>query len=95
MADAPKPVVKHEPPKDLPLQAQTQKYQGRAKRTPDDQAAYFYNLRAMHILFFVSSLALLACVVGMMWQDWDRSWKDYQRSYAAMDLARRHLMGAA
>ena len=93
MADAakpgsPPPVTAHAPPKELPLQAQTQKYQGRPKRTPDDQAEYFYNIRSTHIVFFVSSLALLASVVGMMYQDWDRTWKRYQGTFASMDLAR-------
>ncbi len=87
MADAKAPAT-YEAPKELPLQAQTQKFAGRAKRTPEDQAEFFYSLRGMHILFFVSSLIMLLSLVWTMIQDWDRPWKKYQYAFKSMELAR-------
>ena len=93
MADAPK--VEHKPPEVLPLQQQTQKNVGRPKRTPDDQAEYFYNQPKMHRLMFISSFLLLFSLVLMFADDFwgvtpskNRHWKDYQATFQSMELAR-------
>jgi hypothetical protein len=93
MANAPqaKPPV----PAELPYGAQTQKTLGKAKRAPDDQAEYFYNKRKMHILFFLSSAALLISCVLMFWDDYagatafyNRDWKHFQRAYEHLDFGK-------
>ena len=94
MADAPK--LEHKPPPAvLPQQAQAQKNVGRPKRTPDDQAEYFYNQRKMHRLMFISSFLLLFSLVLMFWDDYwgvtpakNRDWKNYQKVYMSAELAR-------
>lgn len=90
MADAP-PTE----PKELPQQAQTQKNVGRPKRTPDNQAEYFYDLRSMHLVFFVSSLALFVSLVWMFYDDFkgatgqaERRWKEIQKGWMDIELAR-------
>jgi len=95
MADAKPAAEKHEPPRELPYGAQTQKTLGKAKRSPDDQAEYFYNIRNTHILFFVSSFAMLVSLVLMFVDDYagvtpqaNREWKQYQKTYAQMDFAK-------
>ena len=82
MADAPKPApkpdAKYEPPKELPQAAAVQKFQGRPKRQPVEQAEYFYNVKGTHIAFFLSSLGMLISFLMMFHKDVDRPWKPYQ-----------------
>ena len=75
--------------------AQVQKTLGKAKRSPDDQAEFFYNLRNTHIVFFLSSLGLLFSCVIMVWDDsfgatkgFNRDWKIYQRTYGQLDFGK-------
>src|SRR5687767_4375138 len=92
----PDPVkVEHKPPEVLPQHAQAQKNVGRAKRTPDDQAEYFYNQKSMHRLMFFSSFFLLFSLVLMFVDDYwgvtaskNRHWKEYQGAYSSMELTR-------
>jgi mono/diheme cytochrome c family protein len=89
MADAAKPEAKpakYEPPKELDAKASVQKFMGRAKRQPVDQAEYFYNLRATHIVMFVSSALMLWSFVWMFKKDYVRDWKDYQGTYQALEF---------
>ena len=94
MADTPK--LEHKPPPAvLPQQAQAQKNVGRSKRTPDDQAEYFYDQKNMHRLMFFSSFFLLVSLVLMFVDDYwgvtaykNRDWKDYQSTFASMELTR-------
>ncbi|MBI4563909.1 MAG: c-type cytochrome [Planctomycetes bacterium] len=93
MAEAPK--VEHKPPAELPAQAQTQKNLGRPKRTPDEQAEYFYNLNRSHMVFFGASVLLLFSFALMIWDDYrgvlpvkNRDWKEYQKTFQKMELAR-------
>ena len=94
MADAPK--LEHKPPPAvLPQQAQAQKNVGRAKRTPEDQAEYFYNQKNMHRLMFFSSFFLLFSLVLMFVDDYkgvtpikNRDWKDFQIAFGSMELTR-------
>ncbi|MBI2933794.1 MAG: c-type cytochrome [Planctomycetes bacterium] len=96
MVDAKQPIVsKYQAPSELPGAAQTQKTLGKRKRSPDDQAEYFYNIRHMHILFFFASAALVVALVLMFWDDYkgvtrqaNRDWKDVQRTFAALDFAK-------
>jgi len=89
MADAPKPdakAAKYEPPKELDGKAAVQKFQGRPKRQPVDQAEYFYSVKGTHIAFFVSSVGLLISFLMMFHKDYDRPWKPYQTQFAQMDF---------
>lgn len=85
MAEA-KPPAKYEPPKELPQAAAVQKFQGRPKRQPVDQAEYFYQVKTMHIVMAISSLALLLGYFLMFRKDYDRNWKVYQQQFADMDF---------
>src|SRR5687768_177319 len=85
MAEA-KPPAKYEPPKDLPQAAAVQKFAGRPKRQPVDQAEYFYNVKTMHIVMFASSLALVLGYFLMFRKDHERGWKEYQDQFARMDF---------
>jgi cbb3-type cytochrome oxidase cytochrome c subunit/cytochrome c551/c552 len=90
MADAPKPPpkpeAKYEPPKELPQAAAVQKFQGRPKRQPVEQAEYFYTVKGTHIAFFLSSLGMLISFIMMFHKDVDRPWKPYQTQFAEMDF---------
>jgi cytochrome c551/c552 len=90
MADAAKPdaakAAKYEPPKELEPKAAVQKFMGRPKRQPAEQAEYFYNVKATHIVFFVSSLLMLAGLVAMFWKDYDRPWKPYQQAFLDLEF---------
>jgi len=41
----------------------------------------YYNLKRLHLVFAVSSIALLAATVWLVWADHAREWKVYQRAY--------------
>src|ERR1051325_8057053 len=90
MADAPKPApkpeAKYEPPKELEQRAAVQKFQGRPKRQPVEQAEYFYNVKGTHIAFFVASGAMLVSFLMMFHNDVDGPWKPYQTQFAEMDF---------
>ena len=89
MADAPKPdakVTKYEPPKELEQKAAVQKFQGRPKRQPVEQAEYFYSVKGTHIAFFVASLGMLISFLMMFHKDYARPWKPYQTEFAQMDF---------
>ncbi|HEU4339539.1 MAG TPA: c-type cytochrome [Planctomycetota bacterium] len=94
MAETPKVELKA-PPAVLPQQAQAQKNVGRSKRTPDDQAEYFYNQKNMHRLMFFSSFFLLFSLVLMFVDDYwgvtpakNRHWKEYQSTFSSMELTK-------
>jgi cbb3-type cytochrome oxidase cytochrome c subunit len=90
MADAPKPApkpeAKYEPPKELDGKASVQKFQGRPKRQPVEQAEYFYNVKGTHIAFFISSLGMLIAFLMMFHKDDARPWKPYQTQFFEMDF---------
>src|ERR1041384_6901538 len=89
MADAPKPGAKdakYEPPKELEQKAAVQKFQGRPKRQPVEQAEYFYNVKGTHVAFFVASAGMLISFLMMFHKDVDRPWKPYQVQFAQMDF---------
>ena len=41
----------------------------------------FFNIKRLHVLFAVSSMALLAVTIWMLAADHLREWKVYQRTY--------------
>src|SRR5579862_5113848 len=89
MADAPKPdakQAKYEPPKELEQKAAVQKFQGRPKRQPVEQAEYFYNVKGTHIAFFLASVGMLISFLMMFHKDYARPWKPYQSEFAQMDF---------
>ncbi len=90
MADAPKPApkpeAKYEPPKELEQKAAVQKFQGRPKRQPVEQAEYFYNVKGTHIAFFLASGAMLVSFLMMFAKDDLRPWKPYQKEFMGMDF---------
>jgi cbb3-type cytochrome oxidase cytochrome c subunit len=89
MADAPKPDAKqapYVPPKELEQKAAVQKFQGRPKRQPVEQAEYFYSVKGTHIAFFVASVGLLVSFLMMFHKDYARPWKPYQVGFAQMDF---------
>src|SRR5947207_8785237 len=83
---APKPEAKYEPPKDLAQAAAVQKFQGRPKRQPVEQAEYFYSVKGTHIAFFIASLGMLISFLMMFDKDYRRPWKPYQTEFAQMDF---------
>lgn len=99
MADAPKPdakpdakpPIKYEPPKELEQKAAVQKFQGRPKRQPVDQAEYFYSVKGTHIAFFVASVGMLVSFLMMFHKDYARPWKPYQTQFAQMDFEKLWL----
>ena len=47
-------------------------------RSSDDT---YYNLKRLHVVFLIASLALLAVTVWMLTADHRRPWKGYQRTF--------------
>src|SRR5262245_34299650 len=87
--------VEHKTPAVLPQHAQAQKNVGRPKRTPDEQAEYFYNQKNVHRLMFFSSFFLLFSLVLMFVDDYwgvtpakNRHWKEYQATFSSMELVK-------
>lgn len=50
------------------------------------QEKTFYNIQRLHWIFAFTSLLLLATTLGMLIQDHYRSWKQYQRRAAEIDI---------
>ena len=44
-----------------------------------------YNIDFLNVVFAASSLFLFVTVVWMVWDDFDREWKDYQRRFVALE----------
>ena len=90
MADAAKPdpkaPAKYEPPKELEQKAAVQKFQGRPKRQPVEQAEYFYSVKGTHIAFFAASMAMLVSFLMMFHKDDARPWKPYQIQFSEIDF---------
>ena len=45
-----------------------------------------YNIDFLNVVFAVSSLFVLFSTVWMVWDDYDRDWKNYQRDFAALEM---------
>src|SRR4051812_5555997 len=45
-----------------------------------------YNIDFLNVVFAASSVFLLLSVVWMVWDDYDRDWKNTQRRFAQLDL---------
>ena len=53
--------------------------------------------QALHLVFAVSSVAMLATTVWMFWDDYNRPYKKEQRAFRAVEeeLAKRAILTAA
>jgi mono/diheme cytochrome c family protein len=47
---------------------------------------HYYNIDFLNVVFAVSSLALFFSSLWMVWHDYDREWKNYQRRFAQLEL---------
>ena len=45
-----------------------------------------YNIDFLNVVFAVSSLFVLFTTVWMVWDDYDRDWKNYQRQFTRLEL---------
>ena len=45
-----------------------------------------YNIDFLNVVFAVSSLFVLFATVWMVWDDYDREWKNYQRDFTALEM---------
>ncbi len=50
--------------------------------------AYVYRIGRVNVIFALSSVLLLVFFVWMIWQDYDREWKRYQREANRLEIAR-------
>lgn len=69
-------------------QEHTKKPMGKPKKGPIEMAEYFYNQKKLFIVFCLSSIGLVACLLMMQYQDWKREWKDYQRTFKEIERER-------
>ncbi|MFN7181990.1 MAG: c-type cytochrome, partial [Planctomycetota bacterium] len=46
-----------------------------------EENAYIYNYKRLNLIFFISSLTLLGCIILMVYSDYHREWKKYQREF--------------
>ncbi len=53
-----------------------------------DRGDTHYRVRTLNLWFAVASLALLVSAVWMVLDDWNRSWKGYQRQFREIEIAR-------
>ena len=44
-----------------------------------------YNVDFLNVVFAASSLFLFLSVVWMVWDDYDREWKNFQRRFASLE----------
>jgi mono/diheme cytochrome c family protein len=57
---------------------------------------HHYNIPRLNKVFAASSAALFLSIIGLVWWDYSRPWKRYQRQFAALELERtREAMDAA
>ena len=45
-----------------------------------------YNIDFLNVVFAVSSLFVLFTTVWMIWDDYDREWKNYQRQFTQLEM---------
>ncbi len=56
-----------------------------AQKPPADK--YFRTPEAVHAVFFLSAVSMVAVIGWMSWQDYDRDWKRYQRRFMKRERA--------
>ena len=44
-----------------------------------------YNIDFLNVIFAASNILLLITVVWMVWDDYDREWKDFQRQFVLLE----------
>ena len=47
-----------------------------------------YNISGLNVIFGISSIALFVTTIWMVWDDYAREWKQYQRGFRALELAK-------
>ena len=47
-----------------------------------------YNSKTLTQVFLVSGLALLICIIWMIWRDYNRPWKQYQREFMQLERSK-------
>src|SRR2546429_9883652 len=45
-----------------------------------------YNVDFLNVVFAASSIFLFVCVVWMVWDDFDREWKNTQRRFTQLEM---------
>ena len=45
-----------------------------------------YNVDFLNVVFAASSIVLFVCTVWMVWDDFDREWKNTQRQFTQLEL---------
>jgi hypothetical protein len=45
-----------------------------------------YNIDFLNVVFAASSLFVLFATIWMVWDDYDREWKNYQRQFTALEI---------
>ncbi|MGH9893997.1 MAG: hypothetical protein ACREA0_18860, partial [bacterium] len=55
-----------------------------------------YNIDFLNVVFAASSIVLFVCTVWMVWDDFDREWKNTQRQFTQleMEVTRQELAAA-
>lgn len=60
---------------------------GKPKKSPLDLADYHYSQKRLHQISFGLSLILFGSCCLMIWRDYDREWKQFQRAFTDVDVA--------
>ena len=45
-----------------------------------------YNVDFLNVVFAASSIFLFICTIWMVWDDYDREWKNYQRRFVQLEM---------
>ncbi len=59
--------------------------------TPKRKTDHAFNIQRLNVVFLFSALALIASVIWMVIDDYDREWKHFQRDFFARDRERARL----
>ena len=46
---------------------------------------YFRSIGALNLIFLITGALMLVTIIWMVWADWDREFKDYQRKFYALE----------
>lgn len=53
-----------------------------------DRGETAWSMKALHLIFALSSVALLLSLVWLLWADYDRPWKQYQKQFREIETQR-------
>ena len=64
---------------------------------PKKSVGHAYNIDFLNVVFAVSSILLFISVIWMVWDDFDREWKNTQRRFTQleMEVTRQEISQAA